>query len=72
MTCASIQNVPKKGKLPEKAVEETPWNILCVDLIYPYKIHQRGEEMLILKPVTMINPVTGWFGMNQYNNKKGG
>ena len=70
--CQHTKRSTKNGKLPDKAVEETPRNILCVDLIHPNKIHQKGEELLILKPVTMINPVTGWFEMNQYNNKKGG
>ena len=52
-------NQTKYGMLPAKVAEETPWNELCVDLIGSYKTHQRGKDMLILKAVTMINPVTG-------------
>ena len=41
--------------------EETPWNKLCVDLIGPYKIRIKGKYPLILKAVTVIDPITGWF-----------
>ena len=51
----------KNGKLPANLAEETPWNKLCVDLIGPYKIRRIEKEPLILKYVTMIDPVTGWF-----------
>ena len=60
----------KNGKLPYKLAEETPWNKLCVDLIGPYIICRKGKEPLILKVVTMIQPVTGWFEVTQYSNKK--
>ena len=43
---------------------------ICVDIIGPYKIRMKGEYNLILKSVTMIEPVTGWFEITQYNNKK--
>ena len=59
----------KYGKLPAKSAEETPWNKLCVDLIGPYRILRKGKEPLILKSVTMIEPVTGWFEVTQYNDK---
>ena len=58
-TCKTVNK--KYGKLPAKLAEETPWNKLCVDLIGPYKIRIKGKEPLILKAVTMIHPVTGWF-----------
>ena len=38
-------------KIPAKLADETPWNELCVDLIGPYKIHRKGKEPLILKPL---------------------
>ena len=50
--------------------EETPWTELCVDLIGPYKIRRKGKEPLILKALTMIDPVTGWFEVMQYRDKK--
>ena len=51
-------------------MDETTWNKLYVDLIGPYKIRRKGKEPLILKYVTMIYPVTGWFEVMQYNNKE--
>ena len=50
--------------------EGTPWNKLCVDIIGPYKIRRKGKGSFILKYVTMIDPVTGWFEVTQYRNKK--
>ena len=47
-----------------------PWNKLCVDIIGPYKIRRKGIYPLILKPVSIIDPVTGWFEIIQYNNNK--
>ena len=52
----------KYGKFHAKLTEEIPWNKLCVYIIYPYKIRIKG--------VTMVDPVTGWFEITQYNNKK--
>ena len=49
---------------------ETPWNKLCVYIIGPKKIHRKGKYPLILKSKTMIDPVTGWFEVTQYRNKK--
>ena len=65
-TKQSIQN----GKLPAKLAKETPWNKLCVDLIGPYKICRKQKEPLISKSVTMIDPVTRWFEVTQYSDKK--
>ena len=50
--------------------EETPWNKLCVYLIGPYKILIKWKEPLILKEVTLIDPVTGCFEVMQYHDKK--
>ena len=36
----------------------------------PLKIRRKGREPLILKAITMIDPVTGWFEISQYNGKK--
>ena len=51
-------------------MDETPWDTLFVDIIGPYRICRKGGEPLIIKAVTMINPVTGWFEVTQYNYKK--
>ena len=53
-----------------KLSEETPWNKVCVDIIGPYKIIRKGKETFILKAVTMIDPITVWFEVTQYNDKK--
>ena len=43
---------------------------LCVDLIGPYGIRLKGKkDNLRLKSVTIINPVTGWFEIVQYDDK---
>jgi hypothetical protein len=65
---AKITN-QKYGKLPAKTAEENPWDTLCVDLIGPYKIQCKGKEDLKLWCLTMIDPATGWFEMQQIENK---
>jgi hypothetical protein len=59
----------KYGKLPAKLAEENPWDTLCVDLIGPCKIERKGKKDLKLWCLTMIDPVTGWFEMEQISNK---
>ena len=52
----------KIWKLIDKKSEEIPWNKLCVDLIGLYSIHRKVKKKnLILKAVTIIYFVTGWF-----------
>ena len=74
MICDTCQrtkfSIEKYGKLPDKLAEETPWNEIGVDTIFPYRIHRKGKEPLILKSVTVILPVTGWFGKTKYVDKK--
>jgi hypothetical protein len=60
----------KYGKLPMKTPESTPWDVLCVDLIGPYKIKQKNKENVILWAVTMIDPATGWFEMKNIPTKR--
>jgi transposase InsO family protein len=60
----------KYGLLPPKLAEATPWDKLCVDLIGPYKIRRKGTEDLICRCVTMIDPATGWFEIQQYDDKQ--
>ena len=44
---------------------------LCVDIIVLYIIRRKGQkENLNLKAVTMIFPVTRWFKITQYDNKR--
>ena len=50
--------------------EEILWNKLCVDFIVPYKIRRKGKDSLILKLVTMIDPLTGWIEVTQYRDKE--
>ena len=69
--CQGTKRSTKKyGKLPAKLEEGKPWNKLCVYLIGPYKILRKGKDPLILKAVTMIEPVTGWFEVTQYSDNK--
>ena len=51
-------------------MDKTPWNKLCVDLIGTYNIRMKGRDTLIPKSVTVIDPLTGWFGVTQYNYRK--
>ena len=52
--------------------EYKPWECLCVNLIGPYKIKTKkpGHKITELRCVTMIDPVTGWFKIKQYDDKK--
>ena len=36
----------------------------------PLKILRKRKEPLILKAVTIIDPITGWFEVTQYSDKK--
>ena len=58
------------GKLPAKIVEEIPWNKLCEYLIVPYKTRRKVKDPLILKYVTIIDPITGWFEVTLLRDKK--
>ena len=69
----NLQNLSggKEGKnchLPEKEVVYIPWDMLLVDLISPFKIRiELQDDRLIIKYSTMIDPMTGWFEIVQYN-----
>ena len=70
-TCQKYKKQKKKyGLLPAKEAEAKPWEILCVDLIGEYTIRRKNDKPLHLKPLTMIDPATGWFEMHQYNDKQ--
>ena len=42
---------------------------MCIDLIGPYTIRRKGKTDLICKCVTMIDPATGWFEIQLYEDK---
>ena len=50
-------------------MDETTWNKIYVDLIGPYNILRKGKFTLMMKAVTMIDPVTVWSKVTQYDNK---
>ena len=52
------------GQLPAKLSEEITWDRLCVDIIGPNRICRKGVDNLILKAVTMIDPITRVFWNN--------
>jgi hypothetical protein len=56
-TCQLTKKGSKKyGRLPEKIAEADPWDVLCIDLIGPYKIERKNKSKkpLILWALTMI------------------
>ena len=70
-TCQRFKRQQKKyGHLPAKEAEAIPWDRLCVDLIGPYTIKHKDGKELILKAVTMIDPATGWFEVQEYKDKR--
>ena len=67
----NIQKNIKYGKLPVKEPGKKPRNKLSVDIISSYLIQiNKQKENLNLKDVTMIDSVTGWFEVTQYNDKR--
>ena len=65
-TCQITKRTKKKyGHLPEKEAEAEPWEVVCVDLIGPYKI-----STVELWCVTMIDPATGWFKIREVPGTK--
>ena len=41
--------------------DDISWNKMCVYLIGHFKIPDKGRYNLLVKAVTMINPMTLWF-----------
>ena len=61
----------KYGLFPAKEAESISWDLLLLDLIEPYRIIREGhDDPLILKSITMVDPMTGWYEIVWYNNKK--
>ena len=71
-TCQLTRMTNKKyGRLPAKLAEDIPWNKICVGLVGPYVIQINGKKgNLWLKAVTVVDPVTGWFEISQYEYKR--
>ena len=59
----------KYGELTPEQTEPNPWYRLCVNLIGPYKISQKGKNPLKLWCLIMINSAIGWFNIAQITNK---
>ena len=60
----------KYGKFPAKLSEEIPWNEIFLDLIGTYSIIIKDKkENIHLKAVMIIDHVTEWFEIAQYEDK---
>ena len=71
-TCR-CKKIPNKtyGELPAKEAGEMPRNKICVDIIGPYVLRRKfKKENLHLKSATIIDPVTEWFEIAQYDDKR--
>ena len=55
----------KFGKLPPKLADVTPWQVVQVDLIGPYTIKGQDDTCLDFMCMTMIDPATGWFEVEE-------
>ena len=56
--------------MPAKQAEASPWEVLCVDLIGPYKIDiKNSRKPLQLWCLTMIDPATGWLEIVEIKEK---
>ena len=73
--CDTCQRTKRSNKkyviLPSKEAKLISCNRLCIYLIVTYVMRRKGhKEILCLKSVIMIDSVTGWFEIMQYNDKK--
>ena len=50
--------------------DDISWNKLCVDLIGPYKIRNKDKNYLVIKSVTIIEPMKLWYKITQYKDKR--
>jgi hypothetical protein len=68
-TCRSCQvnkrNSQKYVHLPPKLVITTPWRVLCIDLIGPYTLKGKEGSSIDIMCLTMINPATSWFKIEE-------
>ena len=69
--CQKKNQDNKCGSLPTKEAEATPCNRLSIYFTGPYKITIEGyDNPIIPNCLTMIDTITGWFKILQYNDKK--
>ena len=55
---------------PAMEWEDIIWDILLIDIIEHFKIKREVlYELLILKNITILNPVIGWSEIVQYNHE---
>ena len=64
-----MQALPESKSNKPKVWKTHACNTLCVDLVGPCKIQRKGKDDLKPWCLTMIDPVTGWFEMEQIENK---
>ena len=69
-TCDKCQRCKKTSKvkhglLPEKKGEVTKWSRVNVDLWGPKSVVSTNGNTYELHLMTMVDPVTGWFEMEQ-------
>lgn len=70
-TCQLTKKTKKKyGHLPPKEAEVIPWDTLCIDLVGPYTVKEKGKEKWLLHCLTMIDPATGWFEIVEIPGKR--
>ena len=60
----------KFGKFSAKLSKGKPWNKLFLYIIQLIKIFGECKKPSILKYVTIIELMTGWFEITKYNDKK--
>ena len=65
-----LRNLLPYKKFNNKS-QEIPRNRFFVYLIGPYNICRKGKkEDAILKVITIINIITGWYEITQYDDKR--
>jgi hypothetical protein len=55
----------KYGHVPSKLVITTPWKALCVNLIGPYTLTGKDRSSIDFMCLTMIDPATSWFEIEE-------
>ena len=64
------ENLPEMGIIAQKRSRSQTMAQICINLVGPYKINQKGcKKPLILRAVTIIDPATGWFEIHEYDDK---
>jgi len=71
-TCQLYKNKKENyGHLPPKEAEVLPWEQVCIDLVGPYTIgNKANSDERTLHCLTMIDPATGWFEIEQIPSKR--